>query len=160
MQLRLTADEERPFAPFALSLAAGIGGLVAYDLVFWARSTDHRPTLAHTPGYGLLLLVMWLWLAWASRSRWLQAAWMLLALNEVLSMVGAAHPDFSPWWRRDVLLVLWSIALCVWGWRQSPAWVRFAAMLLCATGLLLGQVMLSVERHPPVVRSTRSPTPQ
>ena len=28
MPLRLTAEEERPFAPFALAMAAGVGGLI------------------------------------------------------------------------------------------------------------------------------------
>lgn len=152
MPLRLTAEEERPFAPFVLAMAAGVGGLVVCDLIFWIRSADHRPTLAHAPGYGVFLLLMWLALAWAARSALVRAAWLLLAVNELISMVSLAHPEWSPWWRRDVLLMAWAAVLGVWGWRHSAAWMRVIALLLLAGGAVVGQLMLEVPRRPPIVR--------
>lgn len=153
MPLRLTAEEERPFAPFVLALAAGVGGLIVSDLIFWVRSASTRPTLAHAPGYGALLLVMWLALAWVARSPWVRAAWLVLAINELLSVVALGHPGWSPWWRRDVLLTVWAALLFVWGWRHSAAWMRVLALLLLAGGVAVGQVMLEVPRHAPVVRT-------
>ena len=152
MPLRLTAEEERPFAPFVLAMAVGVGGLIVYDLIFWLRSSDQRPTLSHAPGYGLILLLMWLALAWVARSPWVRTAWLVLALNELLSIVTLSHPEWSPWWRRDVLLILWAALLAVWGWRLSAAWMRVVALLILAGSLALGQLMLEVPRRPPILR--------
>ena len=152
MPLRLTAEEERPFAPFVLAMAAAFGGLILYDLIFWLRSSDHRPTLAHAPGYGVILLVMWLALAWVARSPLVRAAWLVLAVNEAVSVLTLSHPDWAPWWRRDVLLLIWAAILFVWGWRHSARWMRVLALLLLAGGVGVGQVMLEVPRRPPIVR--------
>jgi hypothetical protein len=152
MPLRLTADEERPFAPFVLAMAAGVGGLVVSDLIFWLRSSDHRPTLAHAPGYAVILLLMWLVLAFAARSPWVRTAWLVLALNELLSIATFSHPEWSPWWRRDVLLTVWAAILFVWGWRHSAVWMRLIALLVLAGGVGVGQLMLEVPRRPPVLR--------
>jgi hypothetical protein len=152
MPLRLTAEEERPFAPFVLAMAAGVGGLVVSDLIFWIRSSDHRATLAHAPGYGVLLLLMWLALAWVARSPLVRAAWLVLTLNELLAIVTLSHPDWSPWWRRDVLLTAWAAILFAWGWRHSPAWMRVLALLVLAGGIGIGQLILEVPRHGPIVR--------
>jgi len=152
MPLRLTAAEERPFAPFALAMAAGVGGLVVYDLIFWLRSSDHRPTLSHAPGYGVVLLLMWLALAWVARSPLVRTAWLVLALNELLSIVTLSHPEWSPWWRRDVLLTAWAAILFVWGWRHSAAWMRVVALLILAGGVAVGQLMLEVPRRPSILR--------
>lgn len=160
MPLRLTAEEERPFAPWVLVMAAGVGGLVLYDLIFWLRSSGLRPTLAHAPGYAVILLVMWLVLAWVSRSPWVRAAWLVLALNELISAVAFSHPDWSPWWRRDVLLIVWAALLFVWGWRHSPGWMRIFALLVLAGGVGVGQLMLEVPRRPPIVRPAMPARPK
>jgi hypothetical protein len=152
MPLRLTADEERPFAPFVLAMAASIGGLIVYDLIFWLRSSDHRPSLSHAPGYGVLLLLMWLALAWVARSPLVRTAWLVLALNELLSIVTLSHPEWSPWWRRDVLLAAWAAILFVWGWRHSAGWMRLLSLLVLAGSVVLGQLMLEVPRRGPIVR--------
>ena len=152
MPLRLTAEEERPFAPFALAMAAGVGGLIVYDLIFWLRSSDQRPSLAHAPGYAVFLLLMWLALAWVGRSPLVRAAWLVLALNELLSLVTLSHPEWSPWWRRDVLLIVWAGILAVWGWRHSAAWMRVVALLVLAGGVAVGQLMLEVPRRPSILR--------
>ena len=152
MPLRLTAEEERPFAPFVLAMCAGVGGVVASDLIFWLRSADHPPTLPHAPGYGVVLLVMWLALAWVARSPWVRTAWLVLAVNEVLSLVTLAHPEWAPWWRRDVLLIVWAALLFAWGWRHSAGWMRLLALLILAAGVILGQLMLDVPRRPNIVR--------
>jgi hypothetical protein len=152
MQLRLTDEEERPFAPFALVMSAVVCGIVVSDLMFWLRATDHRPTLTHAPGYAAVLVAVWLSLALVSRSGWLRAAWLLLALNEVLSALAAWHPEWSPGWRPDALLIAWTGAICVWGWQRSPAWLRILAVLLFAGGIVFGQSMLTVERLPGIKR--------
>ena len=44
MPLDLTAEEERPFAPFALAMAAGVGGLIVVPPDSGSdRAIDARP---------------------------------------------------------------------------------------------------------------------
>jgi hypothetical protein len=152
MPFRLTEIEERPFAPFALLLAGGIIGVVAFDLYFWSGVGDHRATVVHTPGYGAVLLIMWLWLSWMSRDPWLRAAWRILAFNEALSMIAAVQPMLSPWWRRDVLLLAAAVSIAVWGWRHSPPWMRMLALLIIATGAFAGDIILEPRPRAPIVR--------
>ena len=160
MSLRLTADEERPFAPFVLAMAAGVGGLIVYDLIFWLPSSDQRPSLAHTPGYGVFLLLVWLALAWVGRSPLVRTAWLVLALNELLTIVTLSHPEWLGWWRRDVLLILWATILAVWGWRHSAPWMRVLALLILAGGVAVGQLMLEVPRRPSILRPGIQATPK
>jgi hypothetical protein len=100
----------------------------------------------------VLLLLMWLALAWVARSPLVRAAWLVLTLNELLAIVTLSHPDWSPWWRRDVLLTAWAAILFAWGWRHSPAWMRVLALLVLAGGIGIGQLILEVPRHGPIVR--------
>ena len=160
MPMRLTEHEERPFAPFALLVAGGILGAIGYDLYYWSGVNDHRATLVHTPGYGVVLLIVWLWLAWVSRDRLLRVAWGVLALNEALSMIATLLPAISPWWRRDLLIMVWAALLCRWGWRHSAPWVRFLAVLLLVGGIFAGQLSLDVPRRAPIVRRVQHPAPK
>jgi hypothetical protein len=155
MPMRLKEEEERPFAPFGLVLAGALAGLIGYDLIFWSRAIDHPPTIAHTPGYGAVLLILWLCLSWVSRDPWLRTAWRVLALNEMFSIMAAVYPTMLPWWRGDALVLVSCAAVCAWGWRHSPGWVRLIAAVLLALGGIVGQGMLNVERRPPIVRSTQ-----
>lgn len=152
MQMRLTDKEERPFAPFALLLAGGLLGAIGYDLYYWSGVSDHRATLVHTPVYGVALLIVWLWLSWVSRDRLLRCAWLALAFNEALSMIAALQPSISPWWRRDVLVIVWAALVGLWGWRHSASRVRFVAVLILVGGLFAGQLSLDVPRRAPIVR--------
>ena len=95
---------------------------------------------------------MWLALAWVGRSPLVRTAWLVLALNELLSIVTLSHPEWSPWWRRDVLLIVWAAILAVWGWRHSAAWMRVVALLILAGGFAVGQLMLEVPRRPSILR--------
>ena len=160
MPMRLTDQEERPFAPFALVVSGGILGAIGYDLYYWSGVNDHRATLVHTPVYGVVLLIVWLWLAWVSHDRLLRVAWCVLALNEALSMIAALQPAISPWWRRDVLIMVWAALLCRWGWRHSAPWVRFLAVLLLVGGIFAGQLSLDVPRRAPIVRRVPHPAPK
>jgi len=84
----------------------------------------------------------------------------VLALNELLSIVTLSHPEWSPWWRRDVLLVVWAAILAVWGWRHSAAWMRVLALLILAGGVAVGQLMLEVPRRPSILRPGIQATPK
>lgn len=153
MPLRLTEKEERPFAPFALLLAGAIIGLVGYDVYYWSGVSEHRTTLAHTPAYGGVLLIIWLWLAWVSRDRWLRTAWLILAFNEGLSLLAGIQPAISPlWWRQDALLLAAAALVAVWGWRNSGAWIRLVAVLILLGGLFAAQLSLEMPRRAPIVR--------
>jgi hypothetical protein len=136
-------------------MGGALAGLIIYDLIFWSRAIDRPPSIAHTPGYGAILLIVWLWLAWVSQDVWLRIAWRVLALNEMFSIIGGVYPSILPWWRRDALVLLACIAVCVWGWRHSPGWVRVIAAVLLAAGVIVGQGMLNVQRPRPVVGSTQ-----
>jgi hypothetical protein len=100
----------------------------------------------------VFLLLMWVALAWVGRSPWVRTAWLVLALNELLTIVTLSHPEWLGWWRRDVLLILWATILAVWGWRHSAPWMRVLALLILAGGVAVGQLMLEVPRRPSILR--------
>lgn len=160
MQLRLSEEQERPLAPWALALAAITVGFVLNDLAYWLRSDQHKPVLAHPAWYGGALAFAWLWLAWACRTFWLRAAWLLLALDQVMTVVAFVDPGWTRWWVRDAFTLAWAVAIVLWSWRRSPRWTRVLFALLLLGSLEIGHLAVSPgERNTVVPVQRRSAAP-